>query len=307
LLGVTRAAVWKQLKQLEQSGLRVESVRGKGYKLAAGTELLNKNKIVSMLETMHFEAAKNFHLDIFHSVTSTNDLAMEKAQAEPCGRYHCLAEYQIAGRGRRGRQWISPFGCNLYLSSSWRTQGGAGSLAGLSLAIGIGVLNALRQLGANGVQLKWPNDLLWHGSKLGGILVEVSGDLMSDCAIATGIGINLDMPREAEALIEQNIVDLKRVIGRSISKNQLAVNIIVELEKTLKRFERSGFKSFLPEWYASDGFLDQRVRLVSAQESVCGIARGVDENGALLLEINGRLIPFSGGELSLRCDDRAGN
>ena len=196
-LGVTRAAVWKQIQRLQEDrGLDIFSVKGKGYRLASPIDLLDSSKIKGNLSA----SAKLLVSDVqvFGSVTSTNDIAMKHAEAQGRPGYVCVAEQQTAGRGRRGRPWVSPYGTNIYLSLVWDFFDGAAALEGLSLAVGVVVANALKAKGLAGVELKWPNDVLVEGAKLGGILLEMTGDPSGHCQVVLGVGINTSVSKKTE-------------------------------------------------------------------------------------------------------------
>ncbi|WP_027330670.1 bifunctional biotin--[acetyl-CoA-carboxylase] ligase/biotin operon repressor BirA [Marinimicrobium agarilyticum] len=300
-LGVSRAAVWKQLRKLDDLGLELESVRGKGYRLAGGLEMLDPQKLRSALsaETLSVVSA----LDILTTTDSTNSRALERA-AEGRTGYVCLAEHQSAGRGRRGRTWVSPFGRNLYLSLGWSFEGGASQLEGLSLAVGVALCQVLERHGLTGLALKWPNDVLWRGKKLAGILLEMAGDPAGACHVVVGVGMNLAMPPEAAKQIEQPWVDLGSVCDQEScqwpERNALAASLIERLVSLLSHYHRTGFSHWRQEWQGRDAFSGRPVRLSSGTRVLEGIARGVDETGALRLDVNGELVRCHGGELSMR-------
>ncbi|MDN3638423.1 bifunctional biotin--[acetyl-CoA-carboxylase] ligase/biotin operon repressor BirA [Simiduia curdlanivorans] len=295
LLGVSRAAVWKQLQKLEGLGLVVESVRGRGYRLSRALDLLDVDVIKDGLAP---KLRQNLQLTSFLQTDSTSVRAMEAASGAAHG-HAFIAEQQTAGRGRRGRAWVSPFGSNIYLSLVWGFQGGAAALSGLSLAVGVACARMLRASGADQVALKWPNDLLVDGKKLGGILLEMTGDPAGECQVVIGIGINVAMPSEQAQGIDQAWVDL-RSLGVTLSRNALVAKLLTELVAVLERFALEGFAGFRAEWLALDAFANQAVTLSSAASSVSGIAQGVDDSGALIVWVDGQMRLFHGGELSLR-------
>jgi BirA family biotin operon repressor/biotin-[acetyl-CoA-carboxylase] ligase len=221
VLGISRTAVWKQLKKLEELGLEVEASKASGYRLPGGIELLDAQKIQSGLGTSASPVLTRLWLD--SAVDSTNAEAMRQLQQGPCAGLVCLAEQQTAGRGRRGRSWVSPFASNLYLSVVWEFEGGAASLEGLSLAVGVAVAQGLENCGAGGIELKWPNDLLHQGRKLGGILIEMVGDAAGSCQVVIGIGINVRMPRQAGEAIDQAWTDLSQIAPGLPHRNHLLV------------------------------------------------------------------------------------
>lgn len=295
-LGITRAAVWKQLQGLVGCGLNVISLKGRGYRLSRKIDLLDKKLIYSALS----DDARQYvgELDVLFAVDSTNDFALKNSlplQEERA--YVCLAEYQRQGRGRRGRQWLSPLGCNLYSSFSWQFEEGATVLEGLSLAVGVAVARVIKGLGVNSVSLKWPNDILLDGKKLGGILLEMTGDPAGRCQVVVGIGINVDMPEEQE--IDQPWIALGALVS-GVSRVQLAADLTDQIVLLLSSYAKEGFSGYIDEWQALDAFVGRRVRIISGSQETIGVASGVADNGALLLEVDGARQEFYGGELSLR-------
>jgi BirA family biotin operon repressor/biotin-[acetyl-CoA-carboxylase] ligase len=298
LLGVSRTAVWKHLQKLEGLGLQLESVKGKGYRIPGGIELLDADAIQSGLRP----AASNFikQLDVCQTVDSTNTRAMQKVVEGGGHGYVCLAEHQTAGRGRRGRQWVSPFGQSLYLSIVVEFKEGAAALEGLSLAVGVALVRALQEVGAEGVGLKWPNDVLWQGKKLAGVLLEMTGDPSGVCQVVVGLGVNMSLAEVAAESIDQPWVDVATIVP-NVSRNQFTVSLFNHLLPLLAGFSVVGFSQYRAEWESLHVYSGCQVELVfGAGESVSGTALGVTETGALRLEVAGAEQVYSGGEVSLR-------
>jgi BirA family biotin operon repressor/biotin-[acetyl-CoA-carboxylase] ligase len=297
-LGVSRTAVWKQLNRLGELGLELESVKGRGYRIPGGLDLLDRDAVLAAMDNEARALLRE--LDLRDSVGSTNAEAMARVAAGAGSGYVCTAEQQQAGRGRRGRSWISPFGRNLYLSVVWEYSQGAAALEGLSLACGVAVARALATCDVPPVQLKWPNDILHDGAKLGGILLEMTGDAAGVCQVVVGIGLNVNMPR-AEG-IDQAWTDLARVCDeRPPSRSMLLGVLLTELLPLLSTFEASGFAPWREAWCALDAFADAPVVLHSGDKQLAGTARGVDARGALQLETAAAGIQsVFGGELSMR-------
>lgn len=293
-LGISRAAIWKQIKSLRDLGVSINAVTGKGYRIAGGVQLLDKELIRSRLYPGVAENLSGF--DVHFSIGSTNTEAMRKG-AESFSSYLVMAEHQSQGRGRRGRSWISPFGHNLYLSLLWSFQGGIAAMEGLSLVCALAVRRALKKLSYEGMQVKWPNDVLFRHKKLAGILLEVSGDVTGPCKLVIGIGLNTDMPILAGKSIDQPYSDLRAVKGTIEDRNLVASILISELVMMIRDFEASGFKPFVSEWLASDAYLGRNIEVRSAQHVQVGICAGVDESGRLLLESDGGCKAISGGEV----------
>lgn len=300
LLGVSRTAVWKQLNKLQDStGLIVESVKGRGYRLAGGIELLDEATVNNAMAgpAKHLLA----ELSLRQQVDSTNTIALQFAQQGAPAGYVVVAEQQLAGRGRRGRQWVSPFGCNIYCSTIWHFQSGAAALEGLSLAVGVAVARALRAVGLQDVRLKWPNDVLWQGRKLAGILLEMIGDAAGRCQVVVGIGINVAMRSDvATQSIGQPWVDASTAAGRPVSRNVLLAQLLSELLPILAEFEDRGFSALHEEWLALDAMAGLDVCLQMGDQTIIGRAAGVGTNGALAVDTETGRQWFHGGEVSLR-------
>ncbi len=300
-LGITRAAVWKKLKNLEELGLQIDSVRGKGYRLSSGIELLSKEAITYCLED---DVKPQVGVHTCLTTTSTNDLVREYAALSQHKYYFCLAEHQSLGRGRRGRVWSAPFGSNICLSMLWKIGEGMASLEGLSLAVGVAVVKALESCGYQGLKLKWPNDVLWVGSagyeKLAGILLEVQGDPIGECEVIIGIGLNVFLSNEQLADITQPATDLYRIGHSPASRNKVAGALINTLSYMLKNYGQGGFALFKDEWMKYDAFYGQEVTLDASGKNVTGIASGVNDQGGLLLHTPSGILIFNGGEVSVR-------
>ncbi|TGD75860.1 bifunctional biotin--[acetyl-CoA-carboxylase] ligase/biotin operon repressor BirA [Mangrovimicrobium sediminis] len=299
-LGVSRTAVWKQLNKLGELGLEVESIKGRGYRIPGGIELLDADAVRAAMNPQALGLLAQ--LDLRDELGSTNAEAMAQVAAGRRSGYVCCAERQSAGRGRRGRPWVSPFARNLYCSAVWEYAQGAAALEGLSLAVGVAVARALQRAGVADVQLKWPNDVLHGGNKLGGILLEMSGDAAGPCQVVVGIGINVDMPPTAGADIDQQWTDVRRAAGGPVPGRSVLLGYLLdELLPMLADFEQGGFAPWRMAWEALDAYAGQPVVLASGERRVAGVARGVDERGALRLETAaGGVQSVFGGEISLR-------
>lgn len=297
LLGVSRTAVWKQLHKLDELGLRVESVKGRGYRLLDPVELLEEGVI---REALHESVGALIRaIELPGVIESTNARGGEHARAGGAGGFVCAAEQQTAGRGRRGRPWVSPFGANLYFSLVWEFQGGAASLGGLSLLVGLGIARLLERYGIGSVGLKWPNDVLCDQKKIAGILLEMHGDAAGACHVVIGVGLNVAMPEQV-AEIDQPWADMRRTAGGQVSRNRLLAEALNELVPLLQQFEDAGFGAFREDWQRYDIFRDQRVKLQLGDALITGVALGVDESGGLRLRTDEGEQVFYGGEASLR-------
>lgn len=299
-LGISRTAVWKHIKTLKSLGIECFSVPGKGYRIASPMELLDEHAIRSSLSRERAPLLTN--LEILHDIPSTNRYLLDKARHLSQSGHACLAERQTAGRGRRGRNWVSPFGRNIYLSIYWRFQIDTTALSALALALGVAVACSVTALGGSDVRLKWPNDIYWRDRKLAGILLEMSGESQGTYHVVIGIGLNVDMTRQTVAGtdIQQPWVDLQTVIGRPLSRNAVAATVLGDALSALHDFQRHGFTPFHPQWTQLDMCAGRQVTLTSPNETVTGLAHGVDETGALMLTTDSGRRRVHSGDVSLR-------
>lgn len=304
-LGVSRAAVWKRLQSLETYGLRVESVRGKGYCLPGGLDLLDADEIGALIKQRL--GRKPFVIECVPEIDSTNAELMRRLPAGLPSGTVCAAEWQSAGRGRRGRAWVSPYAGNLYFSVLWRSSGGAAALEGLSLAVGLAVVQALEAMGVSDLGLKWPNDVWQAGRKLGGILLEMQGDATGECQVVIGIGLNVNMPEAAAERIEQAWTDVSTALGASPGRGLILAEVLMALDAVLQRFADGGFAALKSDWLKYDVCRDQLARIETGGQRHLGISRGVNDQGGLLLELDGRVEAIYGGEVSLRPVAALGN
>ncbi|QIQ21540.1 bifunctional biotin--[acetyl-CoA-carboxylase] ligase/biotin operon repressor BirA [Zophobihabitans entericus] len=292
LFGMSRVAINKHIKTIKEWGIALSSVQGKGYKLDYPLQLLNLQKIAD-----YYPRNKELQLEVIPVIDSTNQYLLNKTQQLSPGDA-CVAEYQQAGRGRRGRQWFSPFGANLYLSMYWRLEQGPAAAMGLSLMIGIVLAEVLREVSGQDIRVKWPNDLYLNDKKLVGILVEMIGRTGDYAHVVMGMGINLAMHNPDPNIVNQRFENLGNV-----DRNQLVAKLLQSLRASLVEFEKTGFTPFIQRWNQLDNFLNRPIKLLIGEQVIRGIGRGINEQGALLLEQNGVIKPFIGGEISLRADD----
>lgn len=297
-LGISRTAVWKHIKSLQGMGLDVFSIPGRGYQLASSLELLDATLISRQLDSCTLP--KLSCLEIHPVLNSTNSHLMSKLALGVQSGYACIAEQQLQGRGRRGRQWHSPFGQNLYLSLLWRFSTTPANLGCLSLVMAVAVAQALEQVGVKGVGVKWPNDLLWQGKKLAGILLEMTGESAGPCAIIIGIGLNVNMKQSGTEAIDQPWVDVVTAAGKPVSRNTLAGKVLHQVITALGEVEHQRSERLLEKWTHMDVYRDTMVSLYLHDEVVVGKVRGIDSSGALLLQRGDRTYTYQSGEISLR-------
>lgn len=293
IMGVSRSAVWKKLQQLEaETGLEIHKVRGRGYRLADPLFMLDAQWIERN------QADADWAIHVYDSIDSTNAQAMRLIESGGALPLLVLAERQTAGRGRRGRKWVSPFGENLYYSLAMRVDGGMRRLEGLSLLVGLAVVKMLREMGINGAGLKWPNDVLVGGRKLAGVLLELTGDPADVCHVVIGVGINVNMRASEE--VDQAWTSMLLEYGAVIDRNEIVARLNKELSAYLSAHREAGFGAFQAEWEANHLWQGRPVTLLAGSSAVEGVVVGIDTVGALRLKVEDEIQSFSGGELSLR-------
>ena len=303
-LGISRTAVWKAIQHIKDDwGVKVHAVSGKGYRLAAAVTLLQHE---SIMDGLSLPARRLLHrLRVLVSIESTNRYMLDAlANGEAQSGEVLLAEHQTGGRGRRGRHWVSPFGQNLYLSCLWKFEMDIANLGGLSLAIAVAVARALVRLGLpageTGIGLKWPNDVIWQGQKLSGILLEMRGEATGPWYVVVGVGLNTHMTAASAPPIEQPWIALQEVSKHSLDRNQIASVVISELLLALQQYQKTGLAAFKNEWQKLDIANGKPVSLHLPDKTLCGVARGIDDSGGLRLEVDGTLQVLHAGEVSMR-------
>lgn len=299
--GLSRSSIFNLISQAEAMGLTIHAVRGRGYRLPEPVEWLNADAIVHELG----DVASAYSLQLNDSVESTNTALMAAALAGAVDGTVFCSEHQHAGKGRRGRPWHSVPGGSLTFSTLWRFDNGLQSLAGLSLAVGLAIARAVNRHSAHPVRLKWPNDVLVDYRKLAGILVEVQGDMNGAAFAVVGIGLNVRLNTAQRDAVDQAVVDLAEM-GVTVGRNLLLADCLRELHAVLTLFRQHGFAALRADWLALDAYAGKPVALsLPDARTVHGMASGVDETGAFLLrDAASSLVPYSGGEISLRLDAR---
>lgn len=295
-LGLTRAAVWKQVQQLREQGLPVEARRGAGYRLPWPIELLDAERILA--DCRPCPGA----LEVHWSLDSTSSECQRRADTLPDGSI-VLAETQHAGRGRRGRAWLSPPGLNIYLSCLKRFERGFSALSGLSLAVGVALVRALQALGVQDIGLKWPNDVLVAGSgaKLAGILVELSGEYQGPSTAVIGIGLNLRLPAALRAQAGQPVADLAELsAGEPPDRNRVVAAVTGSLLEVLERFDSEGFAAFADAYAGLDLLHGRCLRLSDTHGHFDAVGDGVDAQGGLRVLRDGEPLRIDSAEVSVR-------
>jgi BirA family transcriptional regulator, biotin operon repressor / biotin---[acetyl-CoA-carboxylase] ligase len=297
----TRAAVWKGVERLRALGIEVHALARRGYRLTRPIELLDNARIRAELAD---DRKPHLHsLELLFEVGSTNTRLLASAPPPPGTADVCIAELQHAGRGRLGRRWIAGFGGGVAMSLGWTCSDVVRTLPALSLGVGVAVSRGLTRAGARRVKLKWPNDIWFEDRKLGGVLIELRAEAGGPAHVVIGVGVNVSLPAETRREIEASGTAAAAVTDackEPASRNRVAGAILDELLSMLVQYERFGFAAFRDAWTALDGLYGRAAQVVVGESAVSGIARGVDADGALLLETKERMQRFVSGEASLR-------
>jgi BirA family biotin operon repressor/biotin-[acetyl-CoA-carboxylase] ligase len=300
-LAISRAAVWKQLHLLDDWGIELQATRGRGYRLAGPLDLLDGDAIRKALPQWTANRLRN--LEVHEELASTSDRLLA-VTALPAGRFDvCLAEFQNAGRGRRGRRWLAPFASGLCLSVNWNFRDAPAALSALSLAVGVAILRALRRLNIHGLALKWPNDIVHGRRKLGGILIDMRGEAAGPAYVVVGAGINICLPQALREKLSAEGTEAAGLAELSDSppvRNTIAATLVNEIALALEEFGARGLAPFMDEWQSADDLIDQPVRVLQGAESLEGVARGIDADGALLIDAGGMQRRILSGEVTVR-------
>lgn len=291
-LNMTRSAVWKIIKKLEEYGVDIDSVKGKGYALREPLILLDAAKIKKKI------TPKQIGITIFESIPSTQDYLKSLKHKENI--QICLTEKQTEGKGRLGREWYSPFGKNIYCSCFFPFQKDISELSGLSLVTSLAMVKTLKKMGIHkNIFVKWPNDIVCENEKLGGGLIEILAESHGLSHVVIGIGMNVNMIVDAEN-ITQKWTSLQKITGHSIDRNELCAQLIDTLLNHLYEFATHGFAPFIEEWIKLDNLMNQTITLKNVNTIIKGKVKGVNDQGHLLLELNtGRVQAFSSGDTSI--------
>ena len=300
-LGVSRSAIWKATGTLRELGATLHAVRNRGYRFAGASEALDAARIRERLarDVRHHVRS----VETTWSTASTNSVLLERANPPGAMSEVFLAEYQTAGRGRRGREWLASPGGAICLSLSWTFREVPRDLGALSLVIGVCALRALRELGAVGAGLKWPNDLLLGERKLGGVLIELRAESAGPACVVIGIGLNMALGAALLQRISESgmaATDLRSAGLAEQSRNSVAAALVSACLRGLRAFEREGLTPFIAEWQAADALRGRSVDVSAADGIAHGLARGVDVHGALLVETPQGVRRFIAGDVTVR-------
>jgi len=300
-LGVSRSAVWKAVAALRAQGSELHAVRNRGYRLVHGSDPLDPAKIREQLaREVRAHVAR---IDAAWSIESTNTALLARANPDSGTAEVLLAEYQTAGRGRRGRAWLAPPGGAICLSMSWTFREVPQDLAALGLVVGVCALRALRAHGIEAVSLKWPNDLLLGERKLGGVLIDLRAESAGPACVVIGIGLNLALGPELLRRIAESgtaATDVASAVQPLPARNAVAASLVSACVVGLLEFERQGLRPFIEDWRAADALRGRTVNVSAADGGARGVARGIDLHGALMVETLQGLRRFVSGDVTVR-------
>lgn len=296
-LNVSRTTISKRVADWQALGLDIDTVTGKGYRLQTPIDWLNQAKIYAFLPNNIQSLISEFSVQ--QIISSTNDFVAQSLQKKSQSGVVCLAEMQSAGRGRRGRTWLSPPAGTFYGSVGWVFNEGFQVVEGLSLAIGVAVIQALNTYGVEGLQLKWPNDIVWQGKKLGGILIEMNAEVGGNCQVVVGVGVNLALPQTVKKQIDQEVTDLREICP-NLNRQQITAALISQIVQVLSDYAVKGFKYYRQTWQSYDALFGLPVKVLGLAQTIEGTATGIDEQGAFLIKTATGIEAISGGEVSIR-------
>jgi BirA family biotin operon repressor/biotin-[acetyl-CoA-carboxylase] ligase len=293
-LNVSRATVFNALQEAEAAGVLVQRGNGRGYRLCEAWTALEVSVVAAELGA----AQTKFKLEILRQATSSNALLLQRASANAVSGSVLAVELQTAGRGRIGRTWHTGLGNALTFSLLWRFECGLNALSGLSLAVGVAIVRALRAAKIDAAQLKWPNDVVCAEGKIGGVLIEAQGDMMGPCAVVIGIGINCSLPLPLAQRIDQAASALNHLTATPPSRNQLLAMLLRELASVLDEFAAHGLHNLRAEWQDYHAYQNLPISLSLPDGSaVTGTALGITERGELSVQSGAQIRQFNSGEV----------
>ncbi len=294
-LNISRSAVSQSISSLVLAGVEVHSVHGRGYRLVSPISKLCAKDILSELETQCSENLPSFI--ILEEVDSTNEYLKRNARNSTSPKF-CFAEHQTHGKGRQGRTWLNTPYRSMLMSFRFELVGGAIASAGLSLAIGVAVQNVLVRHGFNKTGLKWPNDIMHGSQKLGGVLIEMFGEIGGSCTCIIGVGLNVTVEDDLNAQLERQVGGLSDLTETLVNRNFLAASLMMELQDAVINFEKFGFAWFSDDWHKNHVFKDKLVKVQAGNKVFEGIASGVSPDGSLLLsDSHGQIHKITTGEV----------
>jgi len=300
-LNISRTAIWKFIKQLQQYNIDIESVKGRGYRLNNPLILLDPKKIKRLLIA---QTKRRVQIESFGSLPSTNSYLVKKSKEQTEVKRKeliiCITEHQSEGKGRLHRKWFSPFASNIYFSCKKTVNKDISTLNGLSLVIGLAIIATLQQLGIDDLHVKWPNDILWKSNKLAGCLIEITAESHGCCDIVIGIGINVNMLSANNKLLDQPWISLEKILGQYQDRNKIISLLVENLLVYLDKFNQQGISPFIAEWQRNDYLMGKTIKVNNHGNIIIGTSLGINEKGHLVLKNrNHEVQSYSSGDTSI--------
>jgi len=298
-LELTRAAVHKHVQALVAQGVPIHRVPGRGYRLADGVTLLEGGEIAARLADGSRSLLAG--IEVLDEVDSTSAVLARRGAGEPFDGWVCLAEKQTAGRGRRGRSWMATPYRDLMMSVGIEYAQWPAELPTLGLVTAMALVDSLQALGAAGLKVKWPNDVVHPDGKLCGVLLDVTGEAHGTCRVTIGIGINVSAAGAARD-IDQPWTDLEAVSGKRQDRNEIVAQCLERLLPAFRRFPAGGFAPYRAAWRRLDAVRDRWITIRGADGGLFeGRAAGVDDAGRLRATgADGKTRVFTQGDVSVR-------
>tara|TARA_B100001250_G_scaffold410131_1_gene435946 strand:+ start:1875 stop:2852 length:978 start_codon:yes stop_codon:yes gene_type:complete len=297
-LDVSRAAIWKSIRYLKTLGLEIKAIRGKGYYLDKKFEFLSSRHIRRMMSEESKKPCRD--IDIVFQIKSTNLHLLNRLSHNSIHGSVVFAEYQSEGRGRRNKKWVSPIGSGICFSIGWHLEVMPISLELLSLYMGIAVARSLDSIGIDKVGLKWPNDIIAGEHKIGGILLDIKGESTGPLDIVIGIGINYKLPKYLKLNIDQPITDICSTTRKNISRNMISAILLSNIFEILSDLKVGKNLDLINEWRKYDCYIGREAALILPNQKIIGLLKGIDDQGSLLMQVDGELSSYRSGEVSLR-------
>ncbi len=275
-LGISRQGLWKHIQELKESGYDIAAVPHLGYQLVSSPDRLFASEVLSRLNTK-FIGKKIYYFD---SVSSTMDTAGSLAMKNAPEGTVVIAEAQTKGRGRLGREWLSPKYKGIYLSLILRPEVLPNQASIFTLLSAVGISEAVKEIADLDAQIKWPNDILLHNKKVGGILTELNAEMDQVRFLIIGIGLNVNNDKKS---LPANAISLKEAKKEEISRVELLKEILRRIESNLLLFQAKGTEPVLEKWRRHSLTLNRRVKVSCHKEHIEGEAIDIDSDGALLV------------------------
>ena len=292
-LNISRTAVWKIIKVLNNYGIDIITDSKLGYKIKDELLLLDKDIILKGINSNPVE------LDIFESLNSTNEY-LKSVDSSDYLNHICLSEHQLSGNARLNRSWYSPFAQNIYFSIKHKFKKDISAISGLSLVLGLSIIKSLESLNLpNNFLIKWPNDIYYEDKKILGILTEVIGENNGDCNAIIGVGLNVNMIRIPNSN-NDNWTSLKKIIGQNLDRNKICIALINNIVRDLEKFNILGFQHYLDEWKNYDYLAGKRINVTNHGDVIEGQYMGIDKGGNLLIKNkSNKIIALCSGDTSI--------